>query len=101
MDCQHCGRYSPPCPETGYDADTLCPSCAEAAENELQFATPAILSLRMQFCAGPQTHTFHACERHRAELLAGAADQNFRLIRNEQPTPADDKDCDFCYWETL
>jgi hypothetical protein len=33
MTCMHCGRYAPPCRETGYDADDLCPSCRDEAEN--------------------------------------------------------------------
>ncbi len=28
MTCMSCGRVSAPCPETGYDADDLCPTCA-------------------------------------------------------------------------
>lgn len=30
MECPDCGRYSPPCPSTGYDADDLCPACRAA-----------------------------------------------------------------------
>jgi len=29
MTCPHCGRYGPPDPETGYDADELCPDCKQ------------------------------------------------------------------------
>lgn len=29
MTCPNCGLYSPPDPETGYDADELCPDCAD------------------------------------------------------------------------
>jgi hypothetical protein len=29
MVCVDCGRYSRPCEETGYDADDVCPDCAE------------------------------------------------------------------------
>ena len=32
MICDICGRYSPPDPETGYDAEDQCPSCAEAED---------------------------------------------------------------------
>ena len=28
MTCPCCGRYAPPDPETGYDVDEACPSCA-------------------------------------------------------------------------
>jgi len=28
MECPRCGRYAPPDPETGYDADDTCPTCA-------------------------------------------------------------------------
>ena len=28
MICPACGRYAPPDPETGYDADDICPTCA-------------------------------------------------------------------------
>lgn len=27
MTCDHCGTYSPADPDTGYDADALCPEC--------------------------------------------------------------------------
>jgi uncharacterized Zn finger protein (UPF0148 family) len=26
--CPHCGRYGEPDPETGYDGDSICPTCA-------------------------------------------------------------------------
>lgn len=29
MNCPNCGRYGAPDPETGYDADELCPDCKE------------------------------------------------------------------------
>lgn len=35
MTCQVCGRYSAPCPFTGYDADDLCPEC-QAADDALE-----------------------------------------------------------------
>jgi hypothetical protein len=34
MECPSCGAWSPPDPETGYDADDLCPDCAEREANE-------------------------------------------------------------------
>lgn len=30
MECKFCGRYAPPDPETGYDADDCCPECASS-----------------------------------------------------------------------
>lgn len=32
--------------------------------------TPAAFARTMQFCAGPQSHTFYACTEHRAQLGA-------------------------------
>lgn len=32
MTCPNCGCWAPPDPETGYDADDICPSCAELME---------------------------------------------------------------------
>ena len=29
MTCKGCARWSPPDPDTGYDADDLCPECEE------------------------------------------------------------------------
>lgn len=29
MTCPVCGCFAPPCPETGYNADELCPSCKD------------------------------------------------------------------------
>ena len=34
MECTGCGRYSPPDPETGYDADALCPDCQANEDND-------------------------------------------------------------------
>jgi len=36
MICPRCSRYGPPDPETGYDADELCPDCKEV-EMEAEF----------------------------------------------------------------
>ncbi len=33
MTCPCCGRYCPPDPETGYDADEMCPDCAKPKED--------------------------------------------------------------------
>lgn len=33
MTCTNCGRYAPPDPETGYDADDLCPDCRASEED--------------------------------------------------------------------
>ena len=32
MQCDICGRYMPPDPETGYNADSVCPECQEMEE---------------------------------------------------------------------
>src|SRR5712691_12100353 len=32
MTCEVCGKWAPPDPETGYDADTICPACQAAAD---------------------------------------------------------------------
>lgn len=32
--CPICGRYAPPDPETGFDADTLCPTCQADGSTE-------------------------------------------------------------------
>jgi hypothetical protein len=34
MMCLNCGRWAPADRETGYDADTLCPDCAETDRAE-------------------------------------------------------------------
>ena len=33
MTCDICGRYADPDRETGYDADTVCPSCAQLPDD--------------------------------------------------------------------
>ena len=46
MTCTDCGRYAPPDPETGYDADEVCPDClalrdvAEADAYDAEMLTP-------------------------------------------------------------
>jgi len=35
MTCPGCGRYAPPDPTTGYDADEFCPECEEQNEKDL------------------------------------------------------------------
>lgn len=37
MTCPNCGRWSPADPETGYDADDLCPDCAPLATRSPEF----------------------------------------------------------------
>lgn len=34
MECPRCGRWAPPDPETGYDADELCPECKDMFADE-------------------------------------------------------------------
>ena len=34
MECKYCGRFAPADIETGYDADDVCPDCAEESERE-------------------------------------------------------------------
>jgi len=58
----------------------------------------AIASRRMQFCAGPETHTFYACEEHTPDLEKGDV-SCFLILRNEPVVPVsvdDDIDCDLC-----
>ena len=33
MECKYCGRWSPVDRETGYDADDVCPTCAESEDD--------------------------------------------------------------------
>ena len=40
MECQYCGRWSPADRETGYDADDVCPECAEREEDDVEVAGP-------------------------------------------------------------
>lgn len=35
MTCTNCGAYAPPDQASGYDADDLCPACAQAEETRL------------------------------------------------------------------
>ena len=34
MTCDRCGRYAQPDPDTGYDADVLCPDCQRIEDTE-------------------------------------------------------------------
>lgn len=55
-------------------------------------------SRRMQFCAGPQTHTFYACADHAADLAGGAV-SCFLVMTNEpvrRVDPAEEITCDLC-----
>lgn len=59
----------------------------------------AIGSLKMQFCAGPEKHTFYACEDHINELEAGKASSCFLSIKNEIVMWVNTEDeilCDLC-----
>lgn len=54
----------------------------------------------LQFTAGPQRHTFLACEEHKAELEKGEIDGLFVALKSKQVellTAPDECDkCDFC-----
>ena len=58
----------------------------------------AIAKRKMQFCAGPQHHTFYACPEHKRDLERG--DVSCFLILKSQPVldvdPDDEEDCWFC-----
>lgn len=60
----------------------------------------AVAKLKMQFVAGPQNYTFHACEDHRWELAAGrAAEGIFYRVKGwgvETVDPEDEVECDLC-----
>lgn len=58
----------------------------------------AIVSRRMQFTAGPQTHTFYACEEHREALDRGDVSCFLRIRGVEviAEDPEDELACDFC-----
>ena len=58
----------------------------------------AIAKREMQFCAGPEHHTFYACHEHRADLERGDV-MCFLILRTkpvEAVDPEDDIDCDLC-----
>lgn len=59
----------------------------------------AVASLKMQFCAGPETHTFYACPSHVPALAAGDASSCFLLFKDElvkKVDPWDEIECDLC-----
>ena len=59
---------------------------------------PAIAAMRMQFCSGPETHVFEACEEHVEALRKGDV-SCFLLIKGEQIQvldPDDEFTCWFC-----
>lgn len=59
---------------------------------------PAVVALKMGFRAGPENHTFYACEEHRAELERGDVSLFF-LLKDEEPQPVDpefEEQCYFC-----
>lgn len=58
----------------------------------------AIVSRQLQFCAGPEHHTFYACEAHRAALDRGEVSCFLPLDREGTRALAyeDEYECDFC-----
>lgn len=58
----------------------------------------AITSRRMQFCAGPEKHTFYACRECLPDLEAGDV-QLFLRLPNEPVQPVSEDEeirCDLC-----
>ena len=79
-------------------------SVAWVSEKDYQehFDTRARWSRRMQFCAGPEQHTFYACHNSecRTALLRGDVGSScFFVIVGEPMMPVDPEDdirCDVC-----
>lgn len=51
----------------------------------------------MQFCAGPERHTFYACEQHRAALDKGDV-SCFLVLRNESVRAVEGETDEVCYF---
>ena len=61
----------------------------------------ATCSRTFQFESGPQTHTFHACEKHRSSLLTDPP-MCFLELRKEpvvEVDPEDEIECYYCRGE--
>lgn len=60
--------------------------------------TVAIAKREMQFCAGPEHHTFYACAEHAPDLEAGQVSCFLILCnRHVEPVDLDDEfECWFC-----
>lgn len=62
----------------------------------------AVASRLFQFCAGPETHRFYACQGHAARLATDSPSSVFLLLVG-QPIRAEDEDddidCDYCRGE--
>lgn len=59
----------------------------------------ATCSRKMGFRAGPQDHTFYACDEHRKQLDDGDVMNFFVLVTEpvkELPADDDETECDFC-----
>jgi hypothetical protein len=63
----------------------------------------AVVSRRMQFCAGPESTVFYACERHRSDLdRPWYANQLFYTLDRWPIEPVNEDDdiaCDSCRGE--
>ena len=57
----------------------------------------AVVSLRMQFCAGPETYVFYACHEHRPLLEKGDVSCFLKFV-NEPIQPVDPDDEESCYF---
>lgn len=63
-------------------------------------AKPAIASRRFQFCAGPESTVFYACEEHAHRLSESRNPPICFLTITSEPVVAHDADdelcCDYC-----